>query len=83
MRVTQNDILDAIRAATRAFPAGDGFTRPELARKLGVSTLKAGDVLRVMLAEGRAEIVTVQRPALDGRTMTLRGFRLKKATRAA
>jgi len=83
MKVTTDDILDALRTALRAAPKGDGFTRPELARQLGVSPMRAGEAIRALLAEGRLEMVLVNRQGLDGRTMTLKGFRLKKAKRIA
>jgi hypothetical protein len=84
MRVTQDDLLAAIRDALARPVAGDGFTGPELARKFGVRDNAARDVLRVMMAEGRLEIVTLKRQGLDGRQMTVRGYRLKrKAKRAA
>ena len=77
MKVTQNELLDALRDALTKPSDGDGFTGPELARMMGCHAAAARDALRVLAAQGRLEVVTVHRAAIDGRTMTLRGYRLK------
>ena len=84
MRVTQGDILDAMRAVMLTpEAASDGLTGPELMARMGVGRPAFTRCMRQMLGDGRAEVVTVRRPAMDGRQMTLRGYRLKKVKRAA
>ena len=79
MRVTTDDLLEAMRVAMAQPDADeDGLTGPELMAKLGMGRPNFTRCLKQMLATGRAEVVTVQRKGMDGRTMTLRGYRLKR-----
>ncbi len=83
MRVTQDDLLDALRDALKAVPAGEGHTGPELAQMMGCTALRCRQALLAFQQQGRLEVVTIKRTALDGRQMTLRGYRIKPKKKAA
>lgn len=84
MKVTQDDLLDALRQALTTPVAGEGLTGPELAQAMGCSISTARDALRGLQAEGRLEVVNVRRQRIDGRTMMVPAYRIKgKAKRAA
>ena len=84
MKATTDDLLEAMRAAmTQPDADEEGLTGPELMAKLGMGRPNFTRCLKQMLAERKAEVVTVQRKGMDGRTMTLRGYRLKPTKRAA
>lgn len=78
MTITENDLLDAIRAAL-ATPteAGDGFTGPELAEAAGKSTTTVRQALKRLLASGTAEVVQLRRMKINGQAATVPGYRLK------
>lgn len=78
MRVTQADLLSALRDALSRPPKGDGVTTTEIAEQMGIRAPAVREVLKVFAASGKLEVVTLHRPAIDGRTMTLRGYRIKK-----
>ena len=78
MKATTDDLLDALREAmTPDVGAEDAFTGPELEARMG-SRYRTKAALRGLLVAGRAEVVTVRRQAIDGRLMTLKGYRLKR-----
>lgn len=83
MRVTQDDLLDALRSALTTAPSDDGFTGPELARTMGCGENKVRQALRALLSEGRLDVITLRRQGLDGRAMSIKGYRLRKVKRAA
>jgi hypothetical protein len=83
MKITQDDLLDALRWALTSTEGEVGMTGPELADAMGCTQAKARDALRRLAGEGRLAIVTLKRQALDGRTMTIKGYRLLAKARQA
>lgn len=77
--MTQDEMLAALHEAFQAPQGTDALTGPELARLMGCHENGARRALRVLIADGGWEVVTVRRTALDGRVMTLKGYRPKAA----
>jgi len=84
MKVTQDDLLDALRQAMTVPASGDAPTVGELAAATGRNVQVVRASLKALLDAGRLEVVTMRRPALDGRMRVVPGYRMKaKAKRAA
>lgn len=81
MTVSQNDILEAIRAFLAQQPQSDGesgITAKEYAEAQGVSILEARKQLGVLIRAGHLEAVQVRRKCYDGiKYSTQTGFRPK------
>lgn len=80
MNITQDDILEALRAAVAQQATHDGpagVTGPECAKAWGLSPLTARQKLRGLLDAGLAEVVTVNRVRMDGIANRVKGYRLK------
>lgn len=74
--VTPNDLLDALRDYM-SVQSGEGFTCPELAAQLGCGVQPMQAAMKRLLADGKAEVVVVQRPRMNGVTASVRGYRLR------
>ena len=83
MRVTTDDLLDALRDALTVKPGDDAPTSLELQAATGLAERKLRRALAAVQAEGRLEVVMVRRVDLAGRVQSVPGYRLKKAKRAA
>jgi predicted transcriptional regulator len=80
MNITQNELLEAIRAAMETAPDGtEGFTVGEIAEAIGRPHETARNVIKGMLKNGTAEVVKIRRTRMDGAPTTVSGYRLKKA----
>lgn len=79
MKITQSDVLDALRdfAAPRERPAG-AFTMREAAALLGRGDCATRNYLRRIADAGRLEVVRFEVLSLDGRSITTVGYRIKK-----
>lgn len=76
--ITQNEILDALRAALAPAGAlGDGATVVELCKTTRRSSLAVRKALRAMLEAGTAEVVKVLRPRMDLVVTPVTGYKLK------
>lgn len=75
---TQNDLLDALRAALGTPEYGEGQTAPEIATILGVHSNKARDAIKRLLADGSMETVSVRRTKMNGHPTTIVGYRLTR-----
>ena len=74
--VTENELLEALRAAVATPDRGDGLTTPELARALGWSEHRVRAALRRLRAQGAIQPVRVPRETLSGVTQLVPGYRL-------
>jgi hypothetical protein len=79
MRVTQDDLLDALRAALTKPANSDGATVQDLTLAMGCSEGKARKALKGLAQQGRLEVLKVYRPSLDGRMFSIPAYRIKAA----
>lgn len=77
MKVTTDDLLDALRVALEKPSEGDGITVVELANTMKCAEEKVRRTLRVIAGQGRLEVSRVRRPAIDGRLMLVPAYRIK------
>ena len=76
--VTQNDLLDAIKAALTM--DGDGVTSNELMEASGASADQVRNFLHALAREGRLETTKVRRTAvLTGANILIPAYKIKKA----
>ena len=78
--MTEDALLDALREAMAKQPAGDGLTVVELVAAMGKTSRNERpirDALRFLMANGKAECVTITRPRLNGVVARTYGYRLK------
>jgi response regulator of citrate/malate metabolism len=73
--ITYQELLDAIKAATMADGAKDGFTTNELAEASERSPLTTRRYIKRMLNDGLIERCFVRREAIDGRLFRVPGYR--------
>jgi DNA-binding GntR family transcriptional regulator len=84
MKITQDDLLDALRHALEAPNAGDAPTVNELQVTMGCGSAKVRRALKALAAQGRLEVVQVRRTSLTGIGILCPGYRIKpKGKRAA
>ena len=77
MKVSTDDILDALRAALQVPDATGAKTGRELMTQLGVSRHILMTMLRKFADDGRLVTVRVQRPDLAGRGSSVPAYRIK------
>lgn len=78
MKVTENELIEACRAALLPTPdVEDAFVVTEIAGRMGVCRTVALRALRGLLEEGRAEVVKVTRTRISGVVAKTVGYRLK------
>ena len=76
--VTQNDLLDAIKAALAM--DGDGVTSNELMEASGAGPDQVRKFLHALAREGRLEVTKVRRTAvLTGSNILVPAYKIKKA----
>ena len=83
MKITSNEILDALKDAMQKNPSGDGFTIRELRMSMGKGGELASEILvregvRKLLQSGKATTVRLYRPAMDGILRNVSGYLLVK-----
>lgn len=77
--ITQNDVLDALRAAMAGLPnAEDGITRRELVKATGRSVTSIRNWLVDEIEAGRIECVKVGRARCDGVVLPTTAYRVVK-----
>ena len=77
MKVTTDDLLDAIREALTKPEGGDWPTANELADGTGISLARVRKSLRKVANEGRLEVRQVYRPDISGRQVMVPAYRFK------
>ncbi len=77
MKVTTDDLLDALKQALAKPEHGDASTVADIVAATGQHEKRVRDGLRLVMAEGRLEVVKVFRPAIDGRMAKVAGYRIK------
>jgi predicted negative regulator of RcsB-dependent stress response len=77
MKVTQDDLLAALRDALQKPSDGEGQTVAELRVAMQCAEEKVRQALRVLAAQGRLDVLRVRRPSLDGRLMLVPAYRIK------
>lgn len=77
MSITQDDLLDALRAAMDKPALGQGSTSEEIAAELGFGPHHARKLIKKLLASGEMEVVTVERKRMDGVLTKVSGYRKK------
>jgi Asp/Glu/hydantoin racemase len=82
MKVTQDDLLDALRDALAKPVNGDGTTAGEMADAIGRPVAVIRKALRAVASEGRLEVVMVTRSDLTGRQQTVPAYRIKPKPKA-
>lgn len=78
MKITQNELLDALAAASPQSPA-DALTAHELADKTGVGYIRTKAALKQFAAEGRLQVHRVMRQRLDGIITPVPGYTILPA----
>ena len=77
MQITQDDLLEALRAHMAQQLGGEeGMTVSELSGKLSQSDERVRRNLKALLAQGKAQVVSVRRTDMAGRMMSVPGYRL-------
>jgi hypothetical protein len=76
-RITTNEVLEALQAALVPRASGDAPTGPELIAGLNVCYNVGCRIIKEKLEDGTLERVRVKRIRIDGRPMTLTGYRLR------
>ncbi len=78
MTITQNEILEALRAALAQRPSvDDGVTRRELADACNAGLDKVRKWLLVEMKQGRIECIWVRRARCDGVEQQTAAYRIK------
>jgi len=76
LTITMDDLVLALLESQGAV-GGDGFTSQDLMEQTGLGRDTVLKRLKVLKATGRLETTKIQRGILDGRLMTVTGYRLK------
>lgn len=82
IRITENELVDALLAAIRPEDTSDergAMTVKELADATGRADLFVRRNIKALLGAGKMEVVKVRRPAIDGSLRVLPAYRLKAA----
>lgn len=80
MKLTENEILDALRvAATQISNPDDAYSIVELATASGWAEHRVRRHLVTLKAQGQLDIVTVWRESLNGRMQRVTAYRFKVA----
>ena len=77
MKISQDDLLGALREALEKPSAVDGSTVAELTVAMQCAEGKVRQTLKVLAAQGRLDVLRVRRPSLDGRLMLVPAYRIK------
>jgi predicted ArsR family transcriptional regulator len=77
IQVTENDLLDAWKAAL--VKTGDGVTATEMTESAGVGLGVVRKFLHALNKQGRLEVVRVRRTDMTGRNILVPAYRMKKA----
>lgn len=79
MRITESELLEALRDASRRSGADDSgaLTSHELADALGVSHVTVLVYLKRVKRAGQLEVVRINREGVDGRVSPVTGYRVK------
>jgi hypothetical protein len=76
MKITESEILDALRAASAQIAnPDDAFSVLELSRAVGWSRPRVQEHLLELKRTGRIELVRVTREALNGRIIPVTAYR--------
>jgi len=81
LTITENELVEALRSAMGSQDEGptDARTVQEIVNTIGRSERFVRDNVRKLIAEGRAELVRIKRPAIDGRIQSVPAYRIKAA----
>lgn len=77
MKITQSDIIDALRSALASPSDGEASTVNEIRAATGQSEERVRDYLHAMNKQGRLDVLRVRRPTLDGRNTIVPAYRIK------
>ena len=77
MKVSTDDILDAIRQALAKPTDGKGSTVGDIAFKTGLSLAMVRRSLKTVSTQGRLEVLRVYRPDISGRMALVPAYRIK------
>jgi hypothetical protein len=77
--ISESELLDALAAATREDAPEHARTANELAAESGICIKRVRAALAVVKAQGRLNIYTVSREALDGRLSRVAGYTITPA----
>lgn len=72
--LTEAEVIDALRQASQTFD-GDGITIQEIRDKTGWSILRARNIVKAQIKAKKMEPCRVPREAMDGRTVSVSGYR--------
>lgn len=78
VRVTENDLLDEVRAALERQGPEDALTTREMCAAMGVGMPKMREIVRALVESGAVEPVKVLRPRMDGTPTTVSAYRYVK-----
>lgn len=77
MKVSTDDILDAIRQALAKPADGKCSTAGDIAFKTGLSLAMVRRSLKTVAGQGRLEVFRVYRPDISGRMCLVPAYRIK------
>ena len=78
MKITESEIIEAIRAAQSTFDSpDDAFTVGELSVAMHLSIPIVREYLLALKATGKLEMILVKRESLDGRMRAVPLYRVK------
>ncbi len=75
--MTQDELLEALRAAMERPETADGLTTQDIITELGITDKRARQMLRDLSGQGLLEVVHVQRRNLAGIMHPRPAYRLK------
>jgi hypothetical protein len=77
--ISEAELLDALAAATKGSAPEHARTATELAAEHGIALKRMRTALSALKAQGRLQIHTVSREALDGRLSRIAGYTITPA----
>jgi translation initiation factor 2 alpha subunit (eIF-2alpha) len=78
MKVTTDDILDAILEAMNTHVTEEGSTITELCSQTGYGVDKVRKAVKDLLVQGKWEATRVRRTDMSGRMVVVPGYRVKR-----
>lgn len=77
MKVTESDLLQALRDALQKPGDGEGQTVSDLSLSMNCSEEKVRRALRELHRQGRLSVASVRRPSIDGRMFSIPAYQVK------
>ena len=77
MKITEDELLEALRSALYCTENDEGTSVHELSASLKCGDGKVRGLLRILASEGRLEVLRARRLSIDGRWNFIPTYRIK------